>query len=44
MSSTEALPPKDEQSVFLNVPFDIEYSPLLIALIAGLTGLGRTPR
>jgi hypothetical protein len=44
MSSTEALPLKDEQSVFLNVPFDIEYSPLFIALVAGLTGLGRKPR
>ena len=44
MSSTEALPLEDEQSVFLNVPFDIEYSPLFIALVAGLTGLGRKPR
>lgn len=32
------------QSVFLNVPFDTEYRSLFIALIAGLTGLGRRPR
>lgn len=32
-----------EQSVFLNVPFDTEYSSLFIALIAGLTALGRKP-
>jgi hypothetical protein len=36
--------PVDEQSVFLNVPFDKEYSPLFLALIAGLTALGRSPR
>lgn len=36
--------PVDPQSVFLNVPFDLEYSSLFIALIAGLTALGRTPR
>ncbi len=35
---------KDAQSVFLNVPFDQEYSLLFLALIAGLAGLGRTPR
>src|SRR6185295_9725171 len=34
----------DEQSVFLNVPFDREYGPLFLALIAGLTALGRSPR
>src|SRR3954464_3996206 len=34
----------DAQSVFLNVPFDQEYSSLFLALIAGLAGLGRTPR
>lgn len=34
----------DEHSVFLNVPFDAEYSPLFVALIAGLISLGRTPR
>jgi hypothetical protein len=33
----------NEQSVFLNVPFDPEYSSLFIALIAGLTALGRKP-
>jgi hypothetical protein len=38
------LSPRDEQSVFLNVPFDLDYSPLFLALIAGLTGLGRKPR
>ena len=34
----------DSQSVFLNVPFDLAYRPKFIALIAGLTALGRTPR
>ena len=34
----------NEQAVFLNVPFDKKYQPLFVALIAGLTGLGRTPR
>lgn len=34
----------DDQDVFLNVPFDREYSPLFLALIVGLTGLGRIPR
>lgn len=33
--------PKD---VFLNVPFDRKYEPLYLALIAGLSGLGLTPR
>lgn len=33
--------PKD---VFLNVPFDSKYEPLYLALIAGLSGLGLTPR
>lgn len=31
-------------NVFINVPFDEEYEPLLLALVAGLCGLGRTPR
>jgi hypothetical protein len=44
MSSVSPEAAVDEQSVFLNVPFDTEYNPLFIALIAGLTGLGRTPR
>lgn len=44
MLSTEPEHQADEQSVFLNIPFDTEYNPLFIALIAGLTGLGRTPR
>jgi hypothetical protein len=43
MSPTEPLPPVDGQDVFLNVPFDAEYAPLFLALIAGLTALGRTP-
>jgi hypothetical protein len=32
-----------EESVFLNVPFDERYGPLLIALISGLAALGRDP-
>lgn len=44
MLSTESEYRVDEQSVFLNIPFDTEYNPLFIALIAGLTGLGRSPR
>lgn len=32
-----------EESVFLNVPFDERYSPLVIALVAGLAALGRDP-
>jgi hypothetical protein len=43
MESSEPLALITEQSVFLNVPFDLEYSSLFIALIAGLTALGRTP-
>jgi len=34
----------DQQSVFLNVPFDREYTDLFVTLIASLTGLGRKPR
>lgn len=34
----------DDLSVFLNVPFDVEYAPLFVALISGLTALGRKPR
>ena len=30
--------------VFLNVPFDRKYEPLLIALVAGLTAFGLAPR
>lgn len=33
----------DEHGVFLNVPFDSEYTPLFVALVAGLTALGRKP-
>ena len=36
--------PFDEKSVFLNVPFDGRYRGLFVALIAGLTALGRSPR
>lgn len=43
MLPTDAPAPGSDQGVFLNVPFDKEYSPLFIALIAGLTGLGRKP-
>lgn len=32
------------KDVFLNVPFDRTYEPLYLALIAGLSGLGLTPR
>lgn len=34
----------DDRNIFLNVPFDTRYQSLFIALIAGLTCLGRTPR
>lgn len=34
----------DEQSVFLNVPFDAGYQRNFAALIAALTSIGRTPR
>jgi hypothetical protein len=44
MQGASSQVPVDEQSVFLNVPFDAEYSPLFVALIAGLTALGRSPR
>ena len=30
--------------MFLNVPFDRQYEPLFVALVAGLTGLGLKPR
>jgi hypothetical protein len=44
MPLADAEAPVDDQYVFLNVPFDKEYNPLFLALIAGLTGLGLTPR
>ena len=44
MLSPEPSAPVDPRSVFLNVPFDTEYSALFLALIAGLAGLGRVPR
>lgn len=34
----------DDRSVFLNVPYDKQYARLFVALIAGLVGLGRSPR
>jgi len=34
----------DEQSVFLNVPFDSGYERLFVALVAALVAIGRTPR
>src|SRR5262245_52056237 len=43
MLPVEPRAPVDGQDVFLNVPFDTEYAPLFLALIAGLTALGRTP-
>ena len=39
----EPLNPPVQQNVFLNVPFDPKYRPLFVALIAGLTALGREP-
>jgi hypothetical protein len=33
-----------KSDVFFNVPYDTEYEPLYLALIAGLTGLGLVPR
>lgn len=43
MLPAEPLAPVDGRDVFLNVPFDTEYAPLFLALIAGLTALGRSP-
>jgi hypothetical protein len=37
-------PTKRTTNVFLNVPFDEQYAPLYVALIAALTAFGRTPR
>lgn len=34
----------DERDVFLNVPFDRRYERPFVALVAGLTGIGRRPR
>ena len=41
MSASPSVAP--DQHVFLNVPFDKQYQPLFIALITGLTALGRKP-
>jgi len=34
----------NDQHVFLNIPFDQKYEPLFVAFIAGISGLGLTPR
>jgi hypothetical protein len=34
----------DPQAVFLNVPYDSDYEPIFIALVAALLALGRKPR
>ena len=34
----------DPQAVFLNVPYDRDYEPIFIALVAALLALGRKPR
>jgi hypothetical protein len=34
----------DRLSVFLNVPFDSDYEPLFVALIAAIVAIGRRPR
>lgn len=34
----------DEETVFLNVPYDPAYEPIFIALVAALLALGRKPR
>jgi hypothetical protein len=38
------VPTRGSKDVFVNVPFDEAYEPLFIALIAGLTRMGLTPR
>jgi hypothetical protein len=38
------VPARGSKDVFVNVPFDEAYEPLFIALIAGLTRMGLTPR
>jgi hypothetical protein len=38
------MPRKKSSHVFLNVPFDPDYEPLFVALIAGLTAFDLTPR
>jgi hypothetical protein len=34
----------DQNSVFINVPFDNNYEPQFVALVASIVALGRTPR
>ena len=43
---TRSSPPRirRDSSVFLNVPFDDDYEPCFLALIAGLVGTGFSPR
>jgi hypothetical protein len=36
--------PPDPQAVFLNIPYDAEYEPVFIGLVAALLALGRKPR
>jgi hypothetical protein len=37
-------PARHESHVFINVPFDLEYEPLFLALLAALVGRGLVPR
>ena len=39
--TTRRLAPSD---VFINLPFDSDYEPLFLAIIAGLVSLGLNPR
>lgn len=41
-SPVEARP--SESNVFLNIPFDANYEPLFVGLVAAITALGRVPR
>src|ERR1019366_7591807 len=40
----QARPRRRPQKVFLNVPYDEQYEPLLLAFVAGLCRFGLTPR
>ena len=33
----------DERSVFLNIPYDSDYEPIFVAIVATLLAVGRTP-
>ncbi len=37
-------PKARDEDVFINVPFDVEYREMYVALVAGLVGLGFRPR